>query len=415
MTHAAGAEPHDTQPHDTLPRVAGPEYFPIAFFARLPFAMNVVGVLTLVVFARDSFALGGLTSAVCGIGTALVGPFLGAAADRYGQRVVLLAAAVLNSLALLTMAWVAYAPVSDIVLLIVGFAVGATAPQVSPLSRSRLVSLISTRIPLVRRPKVLSTTLAYESSVDEIVFVFGPVIVGFLASTMNPAAPLIGSAVLTLIAVGAFALHRTAKLPELPHGEAPRERAAVSELFTARVLVLVVGMLAIGFFFGATLTSLTGFMAARGMGEQAGVFYGIMGIGSAILALSVALLPGAFTLRWRWTIFASILVIGATLIALAHDVPSMILALAIAGIGVGPLIVTIYTFATMRTPFGRSATVMTMVSSGVVVGQSLSSAVVGAIIEDHGAGAAMVTPPIAAALVLACALVNVPLSRRVRP
>ncbi len=415
MTHAAGAEPHDTQSHDTLPRVAGPEYFPIAFLARLPFAMNVVGVLTLVVFARDSFALGGLTSAVCGIGTALVGPFLGAAADRYGQRVVLLAAAILNSLALLTMAWVAYAPVSEIVLLIVGFAVGATAPQVSPLSRSRLVSLISTRIPLARRPKVLSTTLAYESSVDEIVFVFGPVIVGFLAATMNPAAPLIGSAVLTLIAVGAFALHRTAKLPELPHGEVPRERAPASELFTTRVLVLVVGMLAIGFFFGATLTSLTGFMADRGMGEQAGVFYGIMGIGSAILALSVALLPGAFTLRWRWTIFASILVIGAALIAIAHDVPSMILGLAVAGIGVGPLIVTIYTFATMRTPFGRSATVMTMVSSGVVVGQSLSSAVVGTLIEDHGAAAAMITPPIAAALVLACALVNVPLSRRVRP
>ena len=60
-----------------LVRHAGFSYFPIAFIVRLPFAMMVVGVLTLVVAERDSVALGGLNAAVAGIGTALAGPLLG--------------------------------------------------------------------------------------------------------------------------------------------------------------------------------------------------------------------------------------------------------------------------------------------------------------------------------------------------
>ena len=49
----------------SLLRQTGAGYFPIALIARLPFAMMVVGVLTLVVAARDSIALGGATSAPC--------------------------------------------------------------------------------------------------------------------------------------------------------------------------------------------------------------------------------------------------------------------------------------------------------------------------------------------------------------
>jgi hypothetical protein len=64
-------------------RSAGLSYFPLAFLARLPFAMMTVGVLTLVVAERGSVTLGGLNSACAGIGTALAGPLLGAAAGLH--------------------------------------------------------------------------------------------------------------------------------------------------------------------------------------------------------------------------------------------------------------------------------------------------------------------------------------------
>lgn len=188
----------DTRPAQkpSLIREAGFSYFPIALVARLPFAMMVVGILTLVVSARGSLALGGVTSAMTGLGTALIGPLLGAAADRFGQRRVLLASGTVNSLLLLAMAWVAFTTIPDAALLGIAFLIGASMPQVAPLSRSRLVGIIGRAYPKERRGKVVNGAMAYESAADEIVFVFGPVIVGLLATTLNPAAPVIGAAVL---------------------------------------------------------------------------------------------------------------------------------------------------------------------------------------------------------------------------
>src|SRR5690606_39195248 len=125
----------------SLIRLTGFPYFAIAFVARMPFAMMVVGVLTLVVAARDSLALGGLNSAAVGLGTACFGPLLGAAADRFGQRPALLVAGTVHGVLLAAFAWVAYSAWSDAAVLGVAYLVGATAPQVAPMSRSRLVRI----------------------------------------------------------------------------------------------------------------------------------------------------------------------------------------------------------------------------------------------------------------------------------
>ena len=154
----------------TLRAAAGAGYFPIAFIARFPFAMMVVGTLTLVVAARDSIALGGLNSALLGLGSALVGPLLGAAADRICQRPVILVSGILNSLALLALAYVAFSSLPDVAVLAVGFVIGATSPQIGPFSRSRLVQLILTRLPAARRAKSLNATMGYESAADETAF-----------------------------------------------------------------------------------------------------------------------------------------------------------------------------------------------------------------------------------------------------
>ncbi|WP_298868554.1 MFS transporter [uncultured Microbacterium sp.] len=395
----------------SLLRLAGLPYFLIAFVARLPFAMMVVGVLTIVVSVRESLTLGGLTSAVVGLGTAVVGPFLGAAADRYGQRLVLVATAVLNSAMLAAFALVVYSPAGDAPVLLAAFAIGATAPQVSPMSRSRLVTIIDERMPESRRARTTSSTMSYESAADESVFVFGPFLVGALASFIAPWAPMALASVLTLLFVGAFALHPTGRhvsITRAADGSAP---SAASELFRPVLLVVVAGIFGVGLFFGATLTALTSFMADRGLPEQAGLLYGVMGIGSAILALGVAWLPPRFTLHARWLFFGAILLAGSVLVATASEVWMMTLALAILGIGVGPTLVTLYSLGAARSPLGRSATVMTMLGSGVVVGQAAAAAVTGALAEGVGTSASLLMPLAASAVVVICGILNRVLSR----
>ena len=359
-------------------------YFPLALIARLPFAMMVIGVLTIVVSARGSMQLGGLGSAMVGIGSAAIGPLIGAAADRYGQRIVLLVTAVLHSAALVSLVWVAYSSLPNFAVFAVAFAVGATSPQTSPMSRARLVAIIRRFLPVERQGKVTSTTLAYESAADEIVFVFGPVIVGLLATTFNAGAPIIAAAALTLLFVIAFALHPSAKLS--PTTSAEEEAAApVRELFRARLLVIVFGIASVGLVFGTTLTSLTAYMQEHGDPEAAGLVYGAMGVGSAILALAVSLFSPRFTLRARWVVFSVFVTVGGVILATSHDagMPRIILALAIMGIGVGPLLVTLYTLGTARSPQGRSATVMTMLGSGIILGQSLAAAFTGTLSEHE--------------------------------
>ena len=367
--------------------------------------MMTVGVLTLAVAARGSVEIGGLTSAMIGAGVACFGPLIGAAADRFGQRSTLLAVGAVNSAMLAALAWIAFSPLPAWAMLLASFAVGATAPQTSPMSRTRLVSIIRSELPVPQRPRAVNSALAYESAADEVVFVFGPVVVGLLASAFGAWAPIAGAAVLTLVFVTAFALHRTSAPPK-----SAAERAAtlspVSELWRPALLLTVFGIFATGLFFGSTLTSLTAFMADRGAADASGLLYGVMGVGSAVLAIGVAWFPARFTPRYRWIVFAVLIVAGGVLLQTVQDVPGMVLALGLMGLGIGPLLVTIYGFGAARTPEGRSATVMTMLGSGIMVGQSLAAAITGIVAQNLGTQAALALPLVSAVLILAAGIAN---------
>lgn len=394
----------------SLLRATGPTYFPIALVARLPYAMMVVGVLTLVVDARGSLALGGLNSAMVGLGAALVGPLLGAAADRFGQRRVLLGAAVASTVALGLMAWVVYSSLPAAAVLGVAFLVGASAPQVAPMSRSRLVSIIAARISPDRRERTFHGTMAYESAADEMVFIVGPVLVGVLAAFIDPWAPVVGAAALTLVFVAAFALHPSAGLVAGHHAQSV-EPAPARDLAQPLLLVVIVGIFGVGLFFGSTLTSLTAFMAERGQGETAGLVYGVMGIGSAVLALGVAAFSPRFTLSARWLVFAGVMLAGSLVLPFVDSVLALSLVLLVIGLGIGPTMVTQYSLGALRSPAGRSSTVMTMLGSGVIVGQSAASALTGMVGQEAGAQAALALPAVAAAVVVLAGAVNARLTR----
>lgn len=393
------------QREQSLVRAVGGTYFPLALVARMPYAMMVVGVLTLVVAGRDSLALGGLNSAMVGIGAATCGPLLGAAVDRFGQRRVLLVISVASSAALGAMAWVVYSPLPDAAVLAVAFLVGATAPQIAPLSRSRLVAIISACIAPARRVRVLDSTMAYESAADEIVFIVGPVVAGVLAVTIDPWAPVVAAAALTLVFVSAFALHPSATAAQAAAGRTPAA-GSVRELARPGVVVIVVGILGVGLFFGSMLTSLTAFMGDHGRPEEAGLVYAAMGVGSAALALGVALFPAAFTSAARWLVFGGVMLAGALALPGVSSVTGMVLALLVVGLGIGPTLVTQYGLGARRSPVGRSATVMTMLGSAVILGQSLASAITGNVAERWGTEVALVLPAVAALVVVIAGAVN---------
>lgn len=388
-----------------LRSATGPVYFPVALIARFPYAMMVVGTLTLVVSGRESLSLGGWTSASVGLGAACVGPLIGAAADRWGQRHVLLIVGAVNSLFLLLLTITVYSPLADWAVLLAGFFVGASAPQVPPMTRSRLIGLIRRDFPPHRWQKTLNRTMAYESAADEITFVFGPILVGGLAAIFGPAAPMIAAAALTLVFLTTFALHRSSQWIAR-HTDSEVPPAPASELARPSLLTSIFGVLGVGLLFGSSLTSITSFMADAGQPERAGLLYASMGIGSAVLALAVALFPAGFTLRARLVVFAVVILAGAISLQWASTVPQLVLALLLIGLGIGPTLVTLFTLVAARSPQGRSATAMSLATTGVVVGQSSASAITGELGETFGTQAALLMPLAAAALILITGILN---------
>ncbi|WP_454118240.1 MFS transporter [Microbacterium lacticum] len=405
QTDTRQTETRQTETREGLIDHTGWMYWPIAFIARLPFAMMTVGVLMLVVAVTGSVGLGGLTSAAVGIGVVVAGPLIGDLVDRHGQRRVLVPVGLANGLLLAAFPLIVMSDVPERVLLAAALAIGLTAPQAAAMSRSRLLTIITARLAPARRAQTTSRIMAYESAADETAFVIGPFLVGILAALIAPWAPIAIAAVLSLAFVTAFALHPTARVM-VGGGDASPPRAPLRAVFSGAVLVLVAATFAVGMFFGSTLTSLTAFAQAHGDEAQAGLLYGLMGIGSAVLALGVVMLPARFALARRWLVFALIVTIAAIGYSCADSFAAVIVWLLLMGLGVGPTLVTLFSLAGERAPLGRAATTMTLLGSALTLAQALSSAFTGWLAEDVSVHAAMLVPAVAAALVLVCGVVN---------
>jgi MFS family permease len=366
--------------------------------------MLTVGTLTMVTSVSGSYAAGGTAAGAVGIGSALGAPVLGSLADRRGQRPVLLAAAVVNTIAVAALIVAAAAvgtsggPVGAV--LAAALVAGASSPQVGPLARVRWMALVALE-PGENTSRDLDTALSYESTADEITFVLGPALVGILASLVAPWLPLAVAAAMTVVLVPAFAVHPTYRAVR----PAARKATGVgsrgrSGKFPAAVALPVVAMVCMGTFFGSTQAALSSFSATLAGSEIAGLLYAAMGLSSAAAALSVAYWSRTFALAWRWTMSAGLMAVLAALLLLPGSLTSMVVVLLILGIPVGPVMVTVFTVGGVLAPAGRLGTVMTALASGIVAGTALGSSIGGHLAQDGGHHAAFLVP-IAAALALA--------------
>ncbi|MEX5295857.1 MFS transporter [Kocuria sp. CPCC 205268] len=383
-----------------LVHLAGPGFLPIAFAARLPLAMLTVGALTLATAVSGSYVVGGLAAGAVGIGSALGGPLMGHLADRHGQRIVLLVSAIAHAVAIGLLLLTAHAPTgaaAPSVPLLVGASllVGATCPQVGSLARVRWRGLVG------GNRRELDTALSYESTADELTFVLGPALVGLLASLVAPWSPFVLAAVLTLTMVTSFAVHPTRlAVPAAPDGDRQEESRPVTARERLLVLLPVLGMVAMGAFFGAVQNGLNAFGGAFGLQSATGLLYAVLGISSAAAALSVAWWPQRFGSASRW-VAGSAAMAGLSLLFLLPDgIGPMLVVLLLAGLPLGPVMVTIYTVGGDVARPERLGTVMTMLASGVVLGSAVGAAVAGLMAETAGHRGAF-----AAAIGAACAMV----------
>ncbi|WP_258068623.1 MFS transporter [Arthrobacter sp. N199823] len=399
--------------------MAGTSYIPLGLFARVPLAMLTIGVLTMVTQVSNSYAIGGFAAGAIGLGAAVGAPFVGYLADRLGQKRVLLVAAIVNTLLVGAVVLLAYALLpsdgarladgATLVVLFAALLAGSTSPQVGPLSRVRWMAL-SKKLPAKERGPAVDTALSLEGTADEVTFVLGPALVGLLASLLAPWLPLVLAAVMTAVLVSLFALHPTVEAvgPRMAASSTVGNAGYVTKEKPRWLLVAVpvLGMLFMGTFFGSAQTALTAFTGVHGSVDQAGLMYAIMGSSSAVTALSVAYWPEKFSYVWRWVLSAGLMAAGSAAFLLPTSLGQMAWVLLLVGLFVGPVMVSIFSVGSKVAPQQWMGTVMTALSSGIVAGTALGSAVSGSLAQSVGYSAAFVVPLAAASSLFLLGLVS---------
>jgi MFS family permease len=363
----------------------GLRYIALALIARLPFAMMVVGALTMMVELGRSVAEAGIVSAVAGIGTALGAPLLGRSIERFGQRPVLLVIGPVFGLLLVGLTALVWFGAATGVLVGVAALAGVVSPQVAPLSRSRVAAAV---LDTESGPR-LDAAMGYESMADEGAFVVGPLLV---------------AAGLTFTAVVAFALHPTAVgLAGATSGAGGRRR----RLWSGRFVILVAGMSCVGAIFGATLTALTRELEVAGIPGWTGLVYGLMSVGSILSAASLAHIPQKLLpRRARWIVAASVAVAGAVVLALGPALVWTCIGLFLLGCGMGAALVTVFALTAEDVPASRRTTAFAVLSSALIVSQAIVTAGAGQLVSSAGAALGFLVAVAAGVVLLALAVTH---------
>jgi len=388
-----------------LPQITGKVFLPVGFIARLPFSMAPMGILVLVTAATGSYGQAGLAAGFAAIGTAISAALVGSLADRLGQRRVLLIAAPLNGASLLAVVLAVVSGNLGLPLLALCFLSGFTQPQVGPLARVRWLNLTQPG------SRDINVAMSYESTADELSFVFGPALIGIIAG-IRPELGLITAAVLSVSFVSWFALHPSAvatrellkdgelntPVPAEPAAQVPKETAPRPEKkhsagyepnplhrrLAPAIVAPGLGMIAMGTFFGGNQASITATADIWGHASAAGLLYSLMGFTAAIVALGIVVLPDRITQVQRWRVAAFGLMCVTPLLMLPRTPGTMIPVLLLVGLFVGPTMVTVFSVAGERAPAGREGVVMTTLSGAIVVGNALGSSIAGGIAEHQG-------------------------------
>ncbi len=361
-------------PYGRLLRVPGARAFTAAgFVGRMPMSMYGLGVVLLVSAVTGKYGTAGAVSATGIICYALLVPRLGRLTDRFGQaRVLRPLTAVFAASAV---AFIACAEIKAPLwtLFVTGAALGGTMPSLGAMVRARWSHLLS-------GTALLHTAFSFESVVDEVIFITGPVIVTLLATGARPSAGIGAAAVL---AVAGTLLLAAQRRTEPPAG--PSEHRAGRAIAVRGMGVLVAVYVFMGAMFGTIELSTVAFSQEQGQKPLAGLVLGTYALGSAVGGLIYGSRAWRSPLDQRFLVTLVGIVVGVAPMWALPNLPVLFGVIFFSGLTIAPTLIAGYSLVERRVPPGLLTEGMSWLSTAIGVGLALGAPVAGHIIDAYGA------------------------------
>jgi MFS family permease len=170
-----------------------------AALARLPISMIPLGTVLAINGIYGDWTSSGIVSALNVIGLASGTPVFARLFDRYGQHTVGKVALVLSISSMLIFASAVLLTAPLWLLFLLSFVMGSTQFSFGALVRTRWSSVLSRS----GHSELLTTAYAFESAVDELIFIIGPIFATVLATSVHPVSQLFVPSV--ALCIGGFA------------------------------------------------------------------------------------------------------------------------------------------------------------------------------------------------------------------
>lgn len=382
-------------PYAEIFRAPGAKAFSAAgFVARLPQAMITLGIVTMLSQTHGEYWLAGGVAAAFALANALIAPRVSRLVDRCGQARVLLPASAVSVAALAGLMLAARAGAPDWTLFLFAVLAGAM-PAISAMVRARWTELY-------RDTPKLHAAFAFESVVDEMVYMTGPVLAIGLSVAVFPEAGPLAAAVLLAAGTLLFAAQRSTE-PPVHAAEAGRS-AAVIRLGSLRVIVLTLA--AIGAIFGTAEVTAIAFAEAQGQKAAASLVLASYAAGSLIAGLVFGTLKPRMPLAAQFVLAIGLAALTTLPLLVVGSIPVLAVVLFLAGAAVSPTIIISMGLIERLVPPSQLTEGITWAMTGIGIGVAFGSSVSGWVIDTFGAQNGFWVSVASGALALAIALLG---------
>lgn len=364
------------------------------FIARMPISMMGIGIVTMLSQLRGDYWLAGAVAATFTLSSALLAPHISRMADQLGQsRILLPTAGISVFFTILLLLCTKYeAPYWTLFL---SALCAGCMPNMSAMVRARWTKLY-------RGSHKLHTAFSFESVVDEICFIIGPVLSVSLSVMFFPeAGPLLSSVFLT-IGVCLFTMQKSTEPPVHPHDIT--NKGTVFKISSLRVLVFT--LIAIGTIFGTIDVVSVAFAEQQGNTVAASFVLSVYAIGSCLAGLIFGTLKLNTPPYNQFLIAVTLSMITMLPLVFVNTITWLVVIVFFAGLSVAPTMIITMGLVEKIVPESKITEGMTWAITGLGIGVSLGSAVAGLVIDNFGARAGFSVAIIAGGLALTIALLG---------